>query len=199
MNLFTITFDDENNKKYRQFDTYAYGDGHLRTRDSNARQVKVPDPRELKRNRSWILTLDTDNVLTLWELSGLSLIVRKTPKFTMLSKAYFPKRFTIPTKGNTCFFATCRLESELSHLDNPDFEGRPSLISLIFQNNRTHSLTTADIVINKTYDNPVTILAMLNGHSHDIKFIRIHDNYPYIMTIDNHKKAFFWHFDDTDV
>ncbi|OHS93334.1 hypothetical protein TRFO_40386 [Tritrichomonas foetus] len=182
------------NKKHRIIGNYANGSGHLRINDRNSRYAAVPDPREIKRNRSWLMCFDTNQNMSIWELSGLSLSVRKTPKFTLLGKVSIPQ---IPAKGHNLFFATCRLESELSHLENPDFEGRPSMISLIFQSSKMHTITTADIIMGRT--SPVSILGMLKGHRWKVKFIRIHEKEPIMMTIDEKGVATIWRCDDTDV
>lgn len=185
---------DPQHRRTISVDNYAYGTGHLPLCDLNNRVADVASNQELKRNVSWLLTCDQNNCINLWELSGISTSVRRTPKLNRIkviecSGQIFPGNYTK-------IFAVCTLENELAYLNDENFIGRPSSISLILQDQKTNMIENVDISLQK---DQVQVVGRSQGHSHPINSIRIHQTKPLMVTIDTDGLALIWKYDDTDV
>ncbi|KAK8834759.1 hypothetical protein M9Y10_030502 [Tritrichomonas musculus] len=183
-------------------DNFANGNGHIQIRDKNSRFSSVPDPREIERNKSWVLLLHRDLKLSIWELSGLSLSVRSTPKlkrvllidqtrtqFLNLERAFKPKF--------SCFFATYSKQYQLIDNNDGKKQKKKSIVSLIIEDQRSHTLIASDIVTGTP--NPFSIIGLLKGHQSEIKMFKIHDTQPFMISIDESGTASFWKVDDSDV
>ena len=178
-------------------DTYAYGHGHMPPADLDYREAKVASNQELKRNTSWLLTCDSDNVLRVWELSGISVSVRRTPKIRLIQE--IPRNPKISPGEAKNMFVVCRLESQLSHLkeDDEDFIGKPQSLSLILQNQKTRMIENVDVTLSKNPD--VQVVGRTQGHTSPITSLRIHQTKPFMLSIDKKGVPLIWKYDDTDV
>jgi len=182
--------------KKSRVDSYAYGHGHLPLIDDNYRKADTPTRQEMRRNRSWLLTIDDNHKIYIWELFGISLSVRRTPTLSLLRVMESNYNF-VPDQLNQ-LYAVCRLESEFSHFQDPNFVGRPVSISMTIQNQVTKMIESIDVSLT-TMDHPVKVAGRTQGHLHPIRFIRIHHKLPLLMTIDSSNIPFIWEYDDTDV
>ena len=178
-------------------DTYAYGHGHRPQTDLDYREAKVASNQELKRNITWLLTCDSENVLRVWELSGISISVRRTPKIKLIQE--IPRNSKISPGEAKNMFAVCRIESQLSHLkeEEEDFIGKPQSLSLILQNQKTRMIENIDVTLSK---NPVVqVVGRTQGHTAPITSIRIHQTKPFMISVDKKGVPLIWKYDDTDV
>lgn len=174
-------------------DTYAFGHGHLPKYDLDTRQARLPSQQELNRNHYWLLTFDAKQNVIIWELSGISSNIRRTPSLTRLEPV-IPLANSNIVQVNR-LFAFCRLESEFSHFADLNFVGKPDSLTLIMQNNETKLLTTIDISLKRhTY-----IRDLLHGHEGTIETIRVHSTKSLMVSLDSKGDPFLWRFDDTDV
>ncbi|OHT03733.1 hypothetical protein TRFO_06568 [Tritrichomonas foetus] len=175
-------------------DTYAYGHGHFPIRDRDTRDANIADQKELDRNHFWFLTIDRNQQMIIWEMSGISSNVRRTPTITQYTQ---PVKLGISSSAINQIFAFCRLESEYSHLKDNDFIGKPSSLSLFIQDRATKVLTTIDISLDKKLY--VNHILHTHGHHSAIKIIRIHQTHHLMVSMDSDGYPILWRFDDTDV
>ena len=180
-------------------DTYAYGHGHFPVRDRDAREARIADERELNRNRFWFLTIDNEQRFHVWELSGISAAVRRTPTLTHLIS--FAMKVGLDCMDINHVYASCRLDSEISHFDDKNFVGKPASLSLIIQNGRTKVLTTLDINLEVRDRNKLTLNQMgrLHGHDASVNEIRVHSTNSKMASLDEKGLVCIWSYNDTDV
>ena len=175
-------------------DTYAYGHGHFPIRDKDIRSATAVDETELNRNHFWLVTIDTDQRMIIWEMSGTSSNVRRTPT---ISQYTYPIKLGVSTSEINQINAFCRLESEYSHLTDKKFIGKPRYLSLIIQNKSTKVITSVDISLDKKLK--VTNILHIHGHNSTIKSIHVHHTIPYMVSLDVNGNPIIWKYNDTDV
>ena len=180
-------------------DTYAYGHGHFPIRDRDAREARIADERELNRNRFWFLTIDNEQRFHVWEMSGISAAVRRTPALTHLIS--FAMKIGLDCMDMSHVYASCRLDSEISHFDDKNFVGKPASLSLIVQNGRTKVLTTLDVNLEVRDRNKLTLnqIGRLHGHDAPVTEIRVHSTNSKMASLDEKGFVCIWTYNDTDV
>lgn len=190
---------DENDTFHRlsrsYLDKYAYGHGHYPKRDRNYRESITAQETEMSQNRFYFLTCNNKQEIQIWEIDGLSSDVRRTPTIGRMCLQTI--RLGIePTEVNH-IFASCRVANEYSENSAEEYIGRPVSISLILQNKQNSSLTMLEMAIQQQMK--ITKFLNLNGHHNPIKFIRMHKDYPFMVTIDKSGDTIIWECNNNEV
>ena len=188
-----------NTNKVRS-DVYVNGHGHDQIYDRDVRETNIASQKELDRNHFYILTVNNEQEIVIWEILGISSNVRTTPKIVGYSHPVL-----LGSTSVNQLYAYCRLESEFTHINDSNFVGKPSSMLMVIQNNETKVITSLDVsIFKRTLQSTRTrmrreYLMSIHGHQSTIRSIRVHPTTSFMASLDHNENVLLWRYNDTDV